>query len=140
MILVDVGVWLAAVWGAHAQHPLARGWFERESSDLAFCRVTQMSLLRLLGNPAIMRGDAMTRSAAWDVYDTLLGDARIVFVDEPSGTETVWRSYSRRDDRSHKLWTDDYLAAFAQASGCRVATLDRAFAQRLGPALVAAVE
>jgi hypothetical protein len=29
------------------------------------------------------------------------------------------------DDKSHKLWTDDYLAAFAQATDLTLATLDR---------------
>jgi hypothetical protein len=32
---------------------------------------------------------------------------------------------SARDDQRHKLWTDDYLAAFAQASGATLTTLDR---------------
>ena len=35
------------------------------------------------------------------------------------------RAISARDDKSHKLWTDDYLAAFAQASDLTLATLDR---------------
>ncbi len=61
MTLVDVGVWLAAVWGRHVHYPVA--------SD--------------------------------------------------------WRAISARDDKSHKLWTDDYLAAFAQAGDLTLATLDR---------------
>ena len=36
-----------------------------------------------------------------------------------------WRAISARDDKSHKLWTDDYLAAFAQASDATLTTLDR---------------
>ena len=32
-----------------------------------------------------------------------------------------------RDDKSHKLWTDDYLAAFAQVSDATLATLDGKF-------------
>ena len=39
--------------------------------------------------------------------------------------DAVWRAISARDDKSHKLWTDDYLAAFAQAGGLTLATLDR---------------
>ena len=34
------------------------------------------------------------------------------------------------DDKSHKLWTDDYLAAFAQASDATLATLDTKFPAR----------
>lgn len=32
---------------------------------------------------------------------------------------------SKRDDHSHKLWTDDYLAAFAQAAHADLVTFDR---------------
>ena len=38
--------------------------------------------------------------------------------------DAVWRAISARDDKSHKLWTDDYLAAFAQASDAILVTLD----------------
>ena len=43
---------------------------------------------------------------------------------EPDELDAVWRAISARDDKSHKLWTDDYLAAFAQASDATPATLD----------------
>ena len=46
-------------------------------------------------------------------------------MDEPAELDAVWRAISARDDKSHKLWTDDYLAAFAQASGATLMTLDR---------------
>jgi predicted nucleic acid-binding protein len=71
MILLDVGVWLAAVWGRHAHHPATADWFARQTDDLVFCRVTQMSLLRLLSNPAIMGDDAVDRSQAWRAFDQL---------------------------------------------------------------------
>jgi uncharacterized protein len=32
---------------------------------------------------------------------------------------------AKRGEPSHKLWTDDYLAAFAQASDAALTTLDR---------------
>jgi hypothetical protein len=38
-------------------------------------------------------------------------------LDEPDELDAVWRAISARDDKSHKLWTYDYLAAFAQAVG-----------------------
>jgi hypothetical protein len=44
---------------------------------------------------------------------------------EPGELDAVWRAISARDDKSHKLWTDDYLAAFAQASEATLITLDR---------------
>jgi uncharacterized protein len=124
MILLDVGVWLAAVWGRHAHHPATADWFGRQTGDLVFCRITQMSLLRLLSNPAITGDDAIDRSQAWRTFDQLWADERVLWADEPDELDAVWRAISARDDKSHKLWTDDYLAAFAQASGATLATLD----------------
>ena len=124
MKLVDVGVWLAAVWGRHARHPVAAGWFGKEADDILFCRVTQMGLFRLLSNPAIMGDDAINRSQAWRTFDQLWADERVLRADEPAELDAVWRAISARDDKSHKLWTDDYLAAFAQASDATLVTLD----------------
>jgi uncharacterized protein len=125
LILLDVGVWLAAVWGRHVHHPVAADWINSQTDDLLFCRVTQMGLLRLLSNPAIMGEEAIDRSAAWRVFDQLWADERVLWADEPDDLDAVWRAISARDDKSHKLWTDDYLAAFAQTSGATLATLDR---------------
>ena len=130
MILLDVGVWLAAAWGGHVHHPVVAAWFEEQSRGLVLCRVTQMSLLRLLSNPAVMGSDVVERSGAWNVVDEFRGDSRVIWADEPPHLEPVWRALSARDDSSHKLWTDDYLAAFAQAGGFALATLDGAYAKR----------
>jgi uncharacterized protein len=125
MILVDVGVWLAAVWGRHAHYPDASGWLNRQADDLVFCRVTQMGLLRLVSNPAIMGDGSVDRSQAWRLFDQLRADERVLWAGEPDELDAVWRAISARDDKSHKLWTDDYLAAFAQAGDLTLATLDR---------------
>jgi toxin-antitoxin system PIN domain toxin len=124
VILLDVGVWLAAAWGRHVHHAIAADWFDRQADELLFCRVTQMSLLRLLSNPAIMGDDAVDRSQAWRVFDELWADERVLWADEPAELDGVWRAISAREDKAHKLWTDDYLAAFAQTSGATLATLD----------------
>jgi hypothetical protein len=136
VILVDVGVWLAAVWERHLHHPAAADWINKQTDDLLFCRVTQMGLLRLLSNPAIMGEDAIDRSAAWRVFDQLWADERVLWADEPDDLDAVWRAISARDDKSHKLWTDDYLAAFAQTSGATLATLDRKLPARYPSASV----
>ena len=124
MILVDVGVWLAATWGRHARHGIARQWFDEQSDDLLLCRVTQMSVLRLISNPAIMGDDVVTRSEAWRIIDQFWSDNRVLWAEEPDHLEAVFRAISAQNESSHKLWTDDYLAAFAQASGASLATLD----------------
>ena len=130
MKIPDVNVWLAAAWSRHVKHATAKNWVDTEPGELAFCRVTQMALRRLLTNPAITGLDAMTRHQAWDAYDKLIADPRIRLVAEPEGLDALWVTFSKRTDRSHLLWTDDYLAAFTQASGAEFVTLDRAFAKR----------
>ncbi len=130
MTLVDVGVWLAAIWGRHVQHRIASQWFDDQPDDLILCRVTQMSLLRLISNLAIMREDAVTRSQAWRIIDHLWSDNRVLWAEEPDHLESAFRAISARNDNSHKLWTDDYLAAFAQASGASLATLDTKLKER----------
>lgn len=130
MILPDVGVWLAAVWEGHAHHRTVSRWFERQEGDLILCRVTQMSLLRLITNPAVMGDDIVSRSVAWTVVDRVRADQRMRLLDEPLHIEGVWRVLSAHQDQSHKLWTDDYLAAFAQTGQLALATIDRGFAKR----------
>nr|WP_205857060.1 TA system VapC family ribonuclease toxin [Phytoactinopolyspora endophytica] len=127
---MDVGVWLAAVWARHVHHPAVKAWFDQQAQSFVLCRVTQMSLLRLLSNPAVLGTDVINRAAAWGVIDALQSDKRVAWADEPSHIESIWRTMSARDDNSHKLWTDDYLAAFAQAGQFTLATLDGAFAKR----------
>ena len=130
MKLLDVNVWLAASWLRHSQHLAASAWMDGEDDDLAFCRVTQMSFLRLLTNASITQADALTRRQAWEVLEKLMADSRVRLLVEPAGLDLIWKAFSRRDDRSHLLWTDDYLAAFAQAADAEFVTFDRRFHKR----------
>lgn len=130
MKLLDVNVWLAAAWARHQHHQVARQWIDDDDDELAFCRVTQMALLRLITNPAIMQRDAVSRRQAWELLDRLMGDPRARFLNEPEGLGALWVTFSKRDDRNHLLWTDDYLAAFAHAASAELVTLERAFRTR----------
>jgi toxin-antitoxin system PIN domain toxin len=130
MKLLDTNVWLAAVWARHSQHLKAKQWFDSEPGEIAFCRVTQMALLRLITNPAITLNEALTRRQAWNLMDHLLGDPRVRFLAEPQGLVSLWSAFSKKDDRSHLLWTDDYLAAFAHAASADLITFDRGFHKR----------
>ena len=70
--LVDVNLWLALVFGDHQYHETALLWFERqEHKKFAFCRITQMGLLRHLTNQSIMGKFVLGQKAAWRVYDRL---------------------------------------------------------------------
>ena len=130
MKIPDVNVWLAAAWARHSWHTAAKDWLEAEVGELGFCRVTQMSFLRLLTNPAIIREDALNRRQAWDIYAKLIADPRIRLIREPDNVEALWMTFSKRDDKSHLLWTDDYVAAFVQAAEAELVTLDRGFKKR----------
>jgi len=128
--LLDVNVWLAAAWARHEHHRLAKRWIDEEGDELAFCRVTQMALLRLITNPAIMQRDSLSRRQAWELVDRLMADPRARFLNEPEGLVALWVTFSKRDDRDHLLWTDDYLAAFARAANAELVTLERPFRAR----------
>jgi predicted nucleic acid-binding protein len=67
---------------------------------------------------------------AWDAYAKLIADPRIRLLREPDNVEALWITFSKRDDKSHLLWTDDYLAAFAQGAEAELVTLDRSFKKR----------
>lgn len=125
---LDTNVWLALVWGRHAHSERARTWFEEAKEEqFLFCRFTQLALLRLLTNAAVMGSDVKTMAAAWEIYDECSRDERIAFLAEPDGLDTRLRMFSKSRHASPKLWADAYLAAFASGAGLRLVTFDRAF-------------
>jgi hypothetical protein len=132
MKLLDVNVWLAASWARHRYHEVVKRWVDEQEDALAFCRVTQMALLRLMTNPAVTGRDALSRREAWDAVERLMTDSRVRFLSEPETLLPIWKAFSKKDDRSHLLWTDDYLAAFAQAIDAELVTLDGVFQTRYG--------
>jgi toxin-antitoxin system PIN domain toxin len=126
----DINVWVALTYDRHVHHSSARGWFEglAPTSRLFFCRLTQLGLLRLLSEPAVMGLDqAKSQHEAWKAYDHWLEDERVDFLDEPIGLETQFRALARSPRASPRDWADSYLAAFAQTSRLTVVTFDRAF-------------
>ncbi|QLQ09070.1 MAG: PIN domain-containing protein [Nocardioidaceae bacterium] len=135
MILLDVGVGFAAMLESHVHHSAAlRLVDEAEERSLGVCRVTQLGWLRLLSNPVTAGSAVLSRIDAWEAVDAVLEDSRVVYLEEPPGTGERFRKLSAANDQSHKLWTDDYLAAFALTGGHAFATLDKKFEERY-PAL-----
>ena len=130
MNLLDVNVWLASSWRNHASHDRVSAWIVEASDGLGLCRVTQMGFLRLTTLPAIAGTDTLTRRAAWLALDELRAQPNVAWLAEPEGLEHAWRTMSASDDHSHQLWTDDYLAAFAQSAHLPLVTLDRSFVKR----------
>src|SRR5579863_1951401 len=125
----DVNVWVALSFEGHVHHSVARDWFESLAPDddarLCFCRITQLSLLRLLTTEAVMGEDeVLTQPAAWTVYDRWFEDPRTMFLDEPANLERKFRMLSRQPRPAAKEWADAYLAAFADEADLRIVTLD----------------
>jgi toxin-antitoxin system PIN domain toxin len=129
----DVNVWLALLMENHMHRTAARRWLESTDSGLVgFLRITQMSVLRLLTTSAAMNGKPLRMPEAWAAYDSLFGDDRVAFVNEPSGIEAVFRKYARKNHVSPKLWADAWLLAFAECADGVVVTFDQALAARSG--------
>ena len=87
--LPDVNVWVALAAEGHVHHAAARDWFAAQPDvSVAFCRITQMGLLRLLTNPIVMGRGPRTVTQAWQVYGEFRDDRRVVFSIEPNGVES----------------------------------------------------
>src|SRR5215467_8745587 len=104
----DVNVWVALTLETHIHNPVAASWLAGVGPDalLCFCRVTQLSLLRLLTTAAVMGAEVLNQVQAWQVYDRWLEDTRVAFLDEPAALETAFLALSKRKDHSPKDWAD----------------------------------
>jgi toxin-antitoxin system PIN domain toxin len=130
--LPDINVWVALASARHIHNQAAARWFDGiGDGQAAFCRVTQMGLLRLLTNSLVMGADTVVPSEAWRVYKTLSSDPRVHFSPEPPGLDQAWQALTRNATVGQSRWTDTYLQAFAQLRELSVVAFDRGF-QRLG--------
>ena len=123
----DINVWLALTYDGHAQHAIARAWFERvePSACFFFCRFTQLGLLRLLTSKVVMGLDSVrSQRQAWKAYDQWLADERIEMLGEPDDLETRFRDLTRSGQPATKDWADSYLAAFAVSARLTIVTFD----------------
>ena len=126
----DPNVWIALSLEVHIHHAAARQWLSLLSLDsrLAFCRVTQMSFLRLLTTEAVMGKDGvLTQAEAWRTYDQVLENESVSFLAEPDEMDDEFRSLSSHNHSAPKAWTDAYLAAFASASDLTLVSFDQGF-------------
>ena len=123
----DVNVWVALTYEGHVHHATAAFWFAELSPEatLAFCRFTQIGLLRLMTAAAVMGDEVMTQPQAWAAYDRWLRDPRVTLGDEPPEIEPRFRALTRRRQPATKDWADSFLAAFATAGHLTLVTFDR---------------
>lgn len=130
---LDANVWLALLWGRHIHSEKAREWFERSSEEkFLFCRVTQLTVLRLLTTAAVMGADVKGMREAWSLWDQVCADDRIEFLTEPEAIEREFRRFSSLGSISPKVWIDAYLLAFTSVAGLKLVTFDRGFRSRGG--------
>lgn len=125
----DVNVWVALTFTSHVHYDCAQSWYEAlpEDAQLCFCRVTQISFLRLLTTQAVMGDEVLSQAGAWRVYDDWLREGGASYIEEPPTVEMMFRSFTQTRNVAPKDWTDSYLAAFASASDLQLVTFDRGF-------------
>lgn len=128
--LADVNVWLALMVQSHQHHGLAIDWYDSLGrAEAGLCRIVQLSLIRLLANPAILGEQAQSPATSWRLIETLLQDERVEFCNEPPALSTTLVGLWKYPVPTGKLVNDAYLAAFAKSGGYRLLTLDRGFRQ-----------
>jgi toxin-antitoxin system PIN domain toxin len=138
LLFPDINVWVALTCERHTHHLNASDWFAELPADatFAFCRFTQLGLLRLLTAESVMKDEAMTQPQAWAAYDRWLKDPRVEFVDEPAQIETRFRALTRRRQPATRDWADSYLAAFAAVSEMTLVTFDRGLRSKARSAIL----
>ena len=126
--LLDASVWLPLSAPDHVHYSRARRyWDDEAASELGFCRVTALALLRHLTNPRILGEAALDGGAAWRALQTWLALPQVTLLGEPAGLDELLGQWAVQLDLRAGKWTDAYLAAFATASGARVVAFDGDF-------------
>lgn len=139
-ILADVNVWLAILVAEHSHHDAASLWWRTtvipDRHRVAFCRLTQLGLLRLLCSERVMGPSRMNHAQAWEAVRAVVAQEHVSVQDEPAGVERQMAGFCVRRSSSPGFWTDAYLAAFALAGGHRFATFNRGFRRFKGLDLI----
>jgi toxin-antitoxin system PIN domain toxin len=128
----DLNVWVGLSVSEHIQHGDSWRRFKELPGDctLLFSRYTQLGLLRLLTNTAVMGDYTHTVQSGWTVYDRWLRDPRIQLHPEPRGVDSAFRQItaSFASETASKWIGDCYLLAFASEAGATLVTFDKALA------------
>jgi uncharacterized protein len=126
----DVNVWMALALEHHVHRLAAKAWWQTNDGPIAFTRLTEIGLLRLLTTSATMDSQPLGMNDAWRVHDGLFADERVAFYPEPAGVGTRFREYSSGRVAAPKLWADAWLLAVAHAADGTLITFDRKLAAR----------
>ena len=129
--LADSNIFLALASSGHPHNPIVTGWFDgfTKTDRMAFCRLTQLSFMRLLTTQEVMRQHTLTNQQALSQVHLFLSDPRMEYVVEPNGLEERWLTLASAHQKAPKLWMDAYLAGFSELTGRRLVTFDKGFRQ-----------
>ena len=127
--LCDSNVFVALTVQAHSAHNTALGWMRTlvVEDTLGFCRMSEMSFLRLLtqkiaeGYRPVKNEEAVEKLKQWKAT------AFIEVCAEPEEMEADWLRLAGVGLAAPKRWMDAYLAVFAMRAGMRLVTLDGDF-------------
>jgi len=126
----DLNVWLALATQEHIHHAHAKRWWRQHDGPIAFARLSQLGLLRLMTTAAAMDGKPLAIAEAWRVYDRFYDDDRVTFVAEPAEVEKEFRKRAAGREASPKVWGDAWMLALATAAGGVLVTFDKALGPR----------
>ena len=91
---------MALSFQGHVHHDIAPEWFEplgdRDDERLCFCRITQLSLLRLITTEVMGKHEVLSERQAWDVYDRWFEDSRVFFLQEGANLEKCFAEFPNR--------------------------------------------
>lgn len=86
--LLDVNVWLALAIEEHPHHRRAASYWTQHAGEARFfCRVSAMSVVRLLTHPRLMADKPLTLAKAWALYRSFATLAGVAMLDEPGGLD-----------------------------------------------------
>ena len=128
--LLDANVWLALAAEAHVHHRRVTAYWDSEAGpQLVFCRITQLALLRHLTNRSIMGAQVLRPVEAWQACSNFLALREVNLMPEPAALNDQLGRYCDLGRTSPNLWTDAYLAAFANCAALRLVTFDTGFSK-----------
>ena len=125
--LLDVNVWLALAIEEHPHHVAAASYWDRHAgATRLFCRLSAMSLVRLLTHPKVMADKPLTLGKAWTLYRAFSALPGVAMLGEPDGLDSELDACITAKLPA-RLFTDAYFAALARSAQARLVTFDKDF-------------
>ncbi len=134
--LLDVNVWLALAIEEHPHHRAAASyWDVHRGETRLFCRLSAMSLVRLLTHPKLMADKPLTLGKAWTLYRAFAALPGVEMLVEPENLDAELGALVT-PKLPARLFTDAYFAVLARGARVRLVTFDKDFERFDGLALL----